>query len=64
MSHEDYSWMVLPNTDLAWHVGFEKFIEHTFEGTYVHVACVEAWHTCPEKKLKNTCFIEGWIMIS
>ena len=27
--------MLLPNTDPAWHVGFEKFIEHTFEGTYV-----------------------------
>ena len=35
MSREDYSWMLLPNTDPAWHVGFEKFIEHTFEGTYV-----------------------------
>jgi len=41
MSHEDYSWMLLPNTDPAWHVGFEKFIEHTFEGTYVGetIAC-------------------------
>jgi len=34
MSQEDYSWMLLPNTHPAWHVGFEKFIKHTFEGTY------------------------------
>jgi len=54
MSREDYSWMLLPNADPTWHIGFEKFIEHTFEGTYVGeittcpcgiVACVEAWHT-------------------
>ena len=35
MSLEDYSWMLLPNTDPAWQVGVEKFIKHTFEGTYV-----------------------------
>ena len=35
MSQEDYSWMLLPNTDPAWQVEFEKFIEYTFEGTYV-----------------------------
>jgi len=34
MSQKDYSWMLLPNTHPAWHVGFEKFIKHTFEGTY------------------------------
>ena len=45
MSLKDFSWMLLPNKDPDWQVGFEKFIEHTFEGTYVHVACVEAWHT-------------------
>ena len=27
--------MLLLNTDPAWHVGFEKFIEHTFERTYL-----------------------------
>ena len=29
MSRGDYSLMLLPNTDPAWHVGFEKFIKHT-----------------------------------
>jgi len=35
MSRGDYSLMLLPNTDPAWQVEFEKFIEYTFEGTYV-----------------------------
>ena len=41
MSHKDYSWILWPNTDSAWQVGIEKFIEHTFEGTYVEdiIAC-------------------------
>jgi hypothetical protein len=41
MSCKDYSWIFLPNTDSAWQVGIEKFIEHTFEGTYVEeiIAC-------------------------
>jgi len=35
MSQDDYSCMLLPNIDPAWHVWFVKFIKHTFEGTYV-----------------------------
>jgi hypothetical protein len=35
MSLEDYSWMLLSNTDPGWHVGLEKFIQRIFEGTYL-----------------------------
>jgi len=35
MSLKDFSWTLLPNKDPGWQVGFEKFIEHTFEGTYL-----------------------------
>ncbi|TVU10813.1 hypothetical protein EJB05_44365 [Eragrostis curvula] len=34
MEDDDHSWMLLPRSDDAWLVGFEKFIENTFEGTY------------------------------
>ena len=34
MAEDDPSWMLLPQTDDAWQVGFNKFIENTFEGRY------------------------------
>ena len=36
MAHDnDRSWMLLPQSTDEWQAGLEKFIESTFEGTYV-----------------------------
>ncbi len=59
---DDHSWMLLSQSDDEWQVGFEKFIEHTFEGTYLGetAACACTRCHCMAYIMK----IEGLIRIS